>query len=228
MYRFGIIGPAGANATHTPQLIKRKKDSKPSRTRMMTHMKALRWVALKRDLPVITALQSQTRIPFERSEAAPIPLAVLAAWEQRILSDDSSLPEIITLGCFLIATMASLRFRDLLRTKPETLSIQGHILLRGISWRTKTSVSGQPWGVCCLGITARPSLRHWVLRFLGAIQIGIDKSRVLSVWGQGTILKILLLLLITGIPSGHQISYSPHERTQSLSPHLVLTITLLL
>lgn len=75
----------------------------------------------------------------------------------------SSLPEIITLGCFLIATMASLRFRDLLRTKLESLSIQGHIL-RGISWRTKTSVSGQPWGVCCLGITTRPSVKHWVFR----------------------------------------------------------------
>ena len=193
MYRFGIIGPAGANAAHTPQLkhlfrwswiplhasdhFKRKKDSKPSRTRMMTHIKALRWVALKLDLPVLTALQSQTvsdflkshmRIPFERSEAAPIPLAALAAWEQRILSDDSSLPEIITLGCFLIATVVSLRFRDLLRTKPATLSIQGHIL-RGISWRTKTSVSGQPWGVCCLGVTIRPSVRHWVFRFLEAI-----------------------------------------------------------
>ena len=31
-------------------------------------------------------------------------------------------------------------------TKPESLTIQGHIL-RGISWRAKASVSGQPWGV---------------------------------------------------------------------------------
>ena len=74
---------------------------------MMTHIKALRWVALKLDLAVLTAPQSQTvsdflktqrRIPFGPSEATPIPLAVLAAWEQRILSDDSSLPEITTLG----------------------------------------------------------------------------------------------------------------------------------
>ena len=159
---------------HASNHLKRKKDSKPSRTRMMTHIKALRWIALKLDLPVLNALQSQTvadflksqtRIPFERSEASPIPLAVLAAWEQRIISGQSSLPEIITLGCFLIATMASLRFRDLLRTKPDSLSIQGHIL-RGISWRTKASVSGQPWGVCCLGITTRPSAKHWVFPFL--------------------------------------------------------------
>ena len=76
--------------------------------------------------------------------------------------------------------MASLRFRDLLRTKPDSITIQGHIL-RGISWRPKTSVSGQPWGVCCLGIVTRPSVKHWVFRFLQAVQIGIEKSR--GHWG---------------------------------------------
>ena len=102
--------------------------------------------------------------------------------------------------------MASPRFRDLLRTKPGTISIQSHIL-RGISWRTKTSVSGQPWGVCCLGIVARPSVKHWVFRFLEAIQIGIDKSR--NHWGPH-----------------HLIAYFPHGLTQSHSPHLVPIIML--
>ena len=162
------------HASPTPAKMK----SKPSRTRMMTHIKALRWLELKLDLPVLTALQSQTvadflksqiGIPFERSEASPILLAVLAAWKQRIVSNQSSLPEIITLGCFLIATMASLRFRDLLRTKPESFSVQGHIL-RGISWHIKTSVSGQPWSVCYLGLSTRPSEKHWVFPCLEAIQ----------------------------------------------------------
>ena len=66
---------------HASDHHRRKKDSKPSWTRMMTHIKALRWIALKLDLPVLVALQSQTvsdflksqtRIPFERSEATPI------------------------------------------------------------------------------------------------------------------------------------------------------------
>ena len=162
---------------HASNHLKRRKDSKPSRTRMMTQIKAFRWMALKLALPLSIALQSQTvsdflksqtRIPFERSEASAIPLAVLAAWEIRILSQDASLLEVITLGCFLIATMASLRFRDLLRTKPESLTIQGHIL-RGISWWTKTSVSGQPF------------TGHWVFRFLEALQLGTDKSR--ENWG---------------------------------------------
>ena len=43
---------------HASDNLKRKKDSKPSRTRMMTHIKALRWIALKLDLPVMSALQS--------------------------------------------------------------------------------------------------------------------------------------------------------------------------
>ena len=67
--------------------------------------------------------------------------------------------EIIALGCFLIATMASLRFPDLLRSKPSTISVHSYIL-RGVSWRTKTSVSGQPWGVCCLGIVTTRSVQH--------------------------------------------------------------------
>ncbi len=117
---------------HASDHLKRKKDPKPSRTRMMTQIKALRWVALKLDLPVFAALQSQTvsdfltsqtRIPFERSEATAIPLAVLAAWEQRIFSEDSSVLEIMTLGCFLIAKMASLRFRDLLYEPNLKLSV---------------------------------------------------------------------------------------------------------
>ena len=87
------------------------------------------------------------------------------------------------------------RSRDLLRTKPETLSIQGHIL-RGISWRTKTSVSG-------LGSLLS---RHYHSSFCEA----------------------LTKVVITGAPTGHQISFSPHGPTQSPSLHLVLTITLLL
>ena len=192
---------AAANATYTCQLnyrchfywiismpritSKDGKTQKPSRARMMTHIKALRWMAVKFDLPLHTALQSQTvsdflksqtRIPFERSEATPIPLAVLAAWELRILSEHSSLLEVITLGCFLIATMASLCFRDLLRSEPDALSVQAHIL-QGISWRTNTTVSGQPLGLCFLGVATRPSTGHWKFRFLQALQIGIDKSR---------------------------------------------------
>ena len=174
---------------HASDHRKKKKDSKPSRTRMTTHIKALRWIALKLDLPILQHLQcqtvsdflkSKTRIPFERSEASPIPLAVLAAWENRILSSDSHPAEILTLGCFLIATMASLRFRDLLRTKPQSLSLQGFIL-RGISWRTKTSVSGQPWGVCCLGFSTRPSKEHWINKFLQVIASGLEISQ--AHWG---------------------------------------------
>ena len=100
--------------------------------------------------------------------------------------------------------MASLRFRDLLRNKPESLSIQGH-MLRGISWRTKTSVSGQPWGICCLGVTARPSTGHWVFRSLEALQIGIDKSR--EHWGPKWSPDFLLPSWTDSVPFSSPCSY---------------------
>ena len=101
-YRYGTTGHVGALASrilrlislslvldylHASDHLKKKKDSKPSRTRMTTHIKALRWIALKLDLPILQHLQcqtvsdflkSKTRIPFERSEASPIPLAGLS------------------------------------------------------------------------------------------------------------------------------------------------------
>ena len=175
---------------HASDLFKKKKNSEPSRTRMTTHIKALRWIALKLDLPILNSLTSQTvsdflksktRVPFERSDATPIPLAVLAAWENRINNEATEPAEVITLGCFLIATMASLRFRDLLRTKPSSISLKGFIL-RGISWRTKTSVSGQPWGVCCLGIATRPSNGHWISKFLSTLDLALSKSQ--DHWGK--------------------------------------------
>ena len=198
---------------HASDLFKKKKNFEPSRTRMTTHIKALRWMALKLDLPILSSLQSQTvsdflksktRIPFERSEATPIPFAVLAAWENRINSDNSEPAEIITLGCFLIATMASLRFRDLLRTKPSSISFKGFIL-RGISWRTKTSVSGQPWGICCLGIATRPSNGHWIAKFLSTLELAVSKSK--EYWGNDWEPDFLLPSWTDSIPFSTPCSY---------------------
>ena len=147
---------------------------------------------------------SHRPVSLSKDQKRPLFLAVFAAWELRILSQDSSLLEVITLGCFLIATMASLRFRDLLRTKPESLTIQRHIL-RGISWRAKTSVSGQPWGVCCLGFTTRPCTGHSVFRFLEALQLGIDKSR--ENWGTNWTPDFLLPSWTDSVPFSAPCSY---------------------
>ncbi len=91
-----------------------------------------------------------------------------------------------------------------LRTKPESLSIRGRIL-RGTSWRTKTSVSGQPWGVCCLGFTTRPSTGHWVFRFLEALQLGIDKRR--ENWGTSWTPAFLLPSWTDSVPCSTPCSY---------------------
>ena len=53
---------------HASDHLKKKKDSKPSRTRMTTHIKALRWIALKLDLPILQHLQIQTVSDFLKSQ----------------------------------------------------------------------------------------------------------------------------------------------------------------
>ena len=194
-----MAGHAGASATnkcrlkhlfhsysiiHASDHLKRRKDSKPSRTRMMT------WMAVKLDLPLNMALQSQTS-------------NLRLELHLKVLSNTNSAGN-YTHGCFLIATMTSFRFRDLLRSKPESLSIPGHIL-RGISWRTRTSVSGHPWRVCCIGCATRPSTGHWVFRFLEALQIGIDKSR--EHWGSNWSPNFLLPSWTDSIPFSSPCSY---------------------
>ena len=76
---------------------------------------------------------------------------------------------------------------------------------RGISRRTRTSVPGQPWGVCCLGIISRPSVKHWVFRFLEAVQIGIDQSR--DHWGTQWSPDFLLPSWTDSIPFSSPCSY---------------------
>ena len=112
MCRSGITGPAGANVIRAHQQrhlfhwswITYMLPITSNEKRTPSHQEPGWWHISKHYvgwlsnlLPVFGALQSQTvsdflksqtRIPFERSEATPIPLAVLAAWERRILSDD--------------------------------------------------------------------------------------------------------------------------------------------
>ena len=149
----------------------------------------LRWIAIKLDLPVRIALQSltvsdflksQTRIPFEPSEATPIPLAVLPAWEERIISDQSSLPQFFHPGMLPHCNNGITAFprfnsdKTRITQHPKSYTSWHLLAHKNLSLRP-------PWGVCCLGITTRPSMKHGVFRFLEAVQIGIDQSR--DHWG---------------------------------------------
>ncbi len=140
----------------------------------MTHIKALPWMALKLDLPVFESLQSQTvsdflksqtRIPFERAEANP-------ACSSCGMGTKNLIRWITSTGNY---------HTWFLPNRHHGISQIPRLTTNKTCWRTKTSVSGQPWGVCCLGIVTRPSTKHWVFPFLEAVQIGIDKSR--NHWG---------------------------------------------
>ena len=164
-----------------------------------------RWQRISKHFAGWHFLKSKTRTPFQRSEATPIPMAVLAAWEKRIISDDSNPAEILTLGCFLIATMASLRFRDLLRTNPDRLLFRG-IYSAAFPGEPKPQYQVNP------GVFAALSLQHDP-----PVNIGFFAS--LKLWNQA-----LKWANNIAVKTGSQISSYPLGQIQSLSLHHALII----
>ena len=58
--------------------------------------------------------------------------------------------EVIILGTFLVLAFSGLRFSDMQRTCTKSLHWSGSVL-RGTCWRTKTSRTGQPFGLIAKG-----------------------------------------------------------------------------
>ena len=79
-------------------------------------LKALSWLARVGQIHSLIAPPSpqQNR---ERKEALPLPLAVLAAWEQKVCSADCTTGLRIALGSFLLAAHTSMRFGDIQRIR---------------------------------------------------------------------------------------------------------------
>ena len=72
--------------------------------------------------PVVMAFHSDSK-PTDRREAMPLPLAVIAAWEAQVCNPSCSESLRLFLGGLLLATHSSLRFGDLQRIIPESLSL---------------------------------------------------------------------------------------------------------
>ena len=125
----------------------------------------LRWLAKHAQLEqfakcmqddTVCAYASKVLAPRDRREARPLPLAVLFAWQQRVLDTACPPQERLFLGGLLACTWASLRFGDAQRCMPMKVltshdKTHGDIV-RGTCWRAKVSVSGQPWGLVAAGV----------------------------------------------------------------------------
>ena len=106
----------------------------------------------------------QKGISADRRESLPFSLFMLMHFERRILMRESSEFEVIILGMCLFLAFSGLRFSDMQRTAPASLHWSPSTL-RGTCWRTKTSRSGQPFGLIGSGFLSTGGY-NWLFKFL--------------------------------------------------------------
>ena len=152
------------------------QDRAVHRTSPLTALKALRWlsrIAEWQDLgtalnaPVVSSYAHAT-ISKDRRESYPIPLAVIVGFERAVCDPATSDTIALLLGAILLCTHASLRFGDAQRIAWHSLQLSP-TALHGTCYRTKTSVSGQPFAVRWHGIAGRDLKTSWVLHWLGRL-----------------------------------------------------------
>ena len=154
----------------------RSQDLEIHRISATSAIKALRWfhklsqweqLTQAMQSPVISAYSSQSTAK-DRKEAMPIPMALIATWEQRVCDPAAPLCTVLCLGAALLATHASLRFGDIQRVDFSSLSLTA-AALHGICFATKTTSRGQPFAVTIAGITGRAPSSCWPLHWLSAL-----------------------------------------------------------
>ena len=84
-------------------------------------------------------------------EALPLPLSVVVARLEKAI-DTCHSGDAILIGCVLLMVWGGLRWSDVQRLKLSSLVLEAESL-RAWTWRSKTSVSGFPFGVLLSGAT---------------------------------------------------------------------------
>ena len=150
----------------------------------VSSIKAVRWIAKTLEWhgvsqamssSVLMAYGRQSR-EFDRKEAMPIPLALLAHWQRTLCNPETHLTTKLFLGAVLLCTHASLRFGDAQRIDWRTLqlSAQG---LHGTAYATKTTKCGQPFACTWHGITGRCTQSSWLLQWLSClVEVGMQAT----------------------------------------------------
>ena len=99
------------------------------------------------------------------------------------------------LGSMLIMLWGGLRWADLQRTCPSSLAMDGHTM-RGIAWRSKTSRTGQPFGLWTFGVSARPPQWGWGIAWFLTLARWISSLRTSA--GPDVVLDFLLQAVKVG------------------------------
>lgn len=109
--------------------------------------------------PVVNGYVSSTKKPQNPREVFPLPFHVPIAFEEYIQDTRRPPSSRLLLGCFLFMFWTGLRFQDLQRTKPSSISLSDGIL------RTvcELSKSGQPQPAACIacGFTTLTFTSGW-------------------------------------------------------------------
>ena len=102
----------------------------------------------------------------ERKESVPLPCSFLAWLERSILGGALHEHFVCFAGSVLLCCNSSLRFGDSQHVDWSSLVVDDQVLW-GVSWRTKTSRSGCPFGCLCAGFYGGRDLsRAWVGHYL--------------------------------------------------------------
>ena len=140
-------------------------------------IKAVRWMTKVADIPSlqdivygsIISSYLRSKIPRGRREAVPLALFIVLQSERRVLQTGCPMRDVILLGGFLACLYASLRFSDLQRINWSSI-VFDYRTLRGSCWRTKTSATGQPFGLLGCGMLSRGE-HGWCFKWLQALDL---------------------------------------------------------
>lgn len=124
-------------------------------TKSMAHyVKAIRWLQKLTQITLPDLYQPPISSfcfgDAPHKESIPFSLFLLTQWERDIIFATEDLSSLLFKGAVLICAWASLRFSDASHIQWSSLVLDPHAL-RGISWRTKTSKKGMPFGVFPFG-----------------------------------------------------------------------------
>lgn len=123
----------------------------------------------------IEGFRKNAALTSERKAAAPLPALVLVSLEKLLASASTPSGVKLVAGSMLICVLAGLRFSDAMRTRPASLFCNGWII-RGISWRTKAIVRGQPFGFIACGLTANFPDWGWGHHYIAALHSWLTAS----------------------------------------------------
>ena len=157
-------------------------------TRAKAIAKTLLFISEKAGCPLLTSVMNDptvrgyvydSTVRVVRKEALALPLAIIIGFEERIANATTPLAEKIWLGNLLLAFWASLRWSEVQRTRPDSLCIDG-TAIRGVSWLTKTSRSGMPFGANAFGLKSYPPHWGWAHHYVASLVAWMSPMSALS------------------------------------------------